>query len=191
MLVEERRQARLGEALHWNAGARAREPLEHLTRGARPGLSDRGFVIARASGKLWIEHRKIAFTSSGASVCGRRDRPIRKKVIGHGMSVFRESFKRRRVFLCLLRAFPLLHQPARQHGRGIFLHPKVEKRANLLAEISSMVETREFIALQRVSRSREKKLPRRLGLVVVHAGLLESDIRTLTVRETQSSITTG
>src|SRR5258708_23911815 len=126
MLVEERRQARLGEGLHWNGGARAREPLEQLTRGARPGLSDRGFVIARASGKLWIEHRKIAFTSSGASVCGRRDRPIRKKVIGHGMSVFRERFKRRRVFLCLVRAFPLLHHPARTPGHASFLPPNGE-----------------------------------------------------------------
>ncbi len=191
MLVEGRRQARVCEAFGGNARTRESERLGHTTLGTPPGPNDRGFVIAIASVKLQIKHRKIAFTSSGASVCGRRDRPIRKKVIGHGMSVFRESFKRRRVFLCLLRAFPLLHQPARQHGRGIFLHPKVEKRANLLAEISSMVETREFIALQRVSRSREKKLPRRLGLVVVHAGLLESDIRTLTVRETQSSITTG
>ena len=44
-----------------------------------------------------------------------------------------------------------------------FSHPKIEKRANLLAEIGSMAETREFITLQRVARSGEKKLPRRLG----------------------------
>src|SRR5258708_25964278 len=116
MLVEERRQARLGEALHWNAGARAREPLRHLTRGARPGLSDRGFVIARASGKLWIEHRKIAFTSSGASVCGRRDRPIRKKVIGHGMSVFREMVNSGGGFFCFVLAPPPLPRPAAPDG---------------------------------------------------------------------------
>ncbi len=191
MLVEERRQARLGEALHWNAGARGRQPLGHMTLGARLEPSDCGFVIARASGKLWIEHRKIAFTSSGASICGRRDRPIRKKVIGHCMSVFREGFGRSNVLLRLLRAFPLLHQPARQHGRGIFLHPQVEKRADLLAEIGGMAEPREFIALQRVSRSGEKKLPRRLSFVVVHAGLLENGSRTLTLRKRQSRITTG
>lgn len=183
MLVAGRQQARLCEAFNKNAGAREWKPLEHMTLGTPPGPSDRGFVSARASGKLRIERRKIAFTSSGAAVCGRRDRPIRKKVIGHGMSVFRERFAGGSVFLRLLRAFPLFHQPARQHGRGIFLHPEVEKRANFLAEIGGMAETREFIALQRVSRSREKKLPRGLGSVVVHASLLVADLRTLTLRK--------
>ena len=32
----------------------------------------------------------------------------------------------------LRRAFPLLHQPARQHGRGIFLHPQVEQAGHFL-----------------------------------------------------------
>src|SRR5260370_33178433 len=54
-----------------------------------------------------------------------------------------------------------------------------------------MAETREFVALQRVSRSGKKKLPRRLSLVMVHGGLLESCARTLTLRKKQSRITTG
>jgi len=168
MFVEGRRQARWCEAISRNAGAREWQPLGHATRGTLPAPGDCGLVSGEASGKLWIEHQKITITSRWASICGRRDRPIRKKVIGHGMSVYRESFTRKRVFLHLLRAFPLLHQPARQHGRGIFLHPKVEKGANLLAEIGGMAKTRQFIALQRSSRSREKKLPRRLGFVVRH-----------------------
>jgi len=72
------------------------------------------------------------------------------------------------VFLNLLRTLPLFHQPAREHGGGIFLDPKIEKRADLLTEIGGMAETREFITLQRVARSGEKKLPRRLGFAVVH-----------------------
>ena len=168
MLAEGRRQARWCEAISRNAGARVWEPLGPTTRGTLPVPGDGGLVSGKASGKLWIEHQKIAITSRWASICGRRDRPIRKKVIGHGMSVCRENFTRKRVFSHLLRAFPLLHQPARQHGRGIFLHPKVEKGANLLAQIGGMAKTREFIALQRSSRSREKKLPWRLGFVVGH-----------------------
>ncbi len=191
MLVEERRQARLGEALHWNAGARAREPLEHLTRGARPGLSDRGFVIARASGKLWIEHRKIAFTSSGASVCGRRDRPIRKNIIGHRMPAFRRGRTGASGFLRLRRALLLLHQPPREHGRRTFLKPLVEKRPDFFAEIGGVIEAGEFKALQRVARGREKELPRRFGFLKGHAGLLEERLLTLAFRKTESRVPIG
>ncbi len=166
MFGEGRRQARLCEAICRNAGAREWQPLGHTTLGTLPAPADCGLVSGKASSKLWIGHQKIAITSRWASIRGRRDRPIRKKVIGHGMSVFRERFTRNRVFLHLLRAFPLVDQPSREHCRGIFFHPKVEKGDNLLAEIGGMAKTREFKALQRSSRSREKKLPRRLCVVV-------------------------
>ena len=182
MLVEGRRQARLCKAFNWNAGAREWKPLGRMTMGTPPRPSGLVFVGAGAGCKLRMGRRKMAFTSRGASVCGRGGRPIRKKVIGHGMSASRERFGRGNVLLPLLRAFPLLHQPAGQHGCGILVHPKVEKRANLLAEIGGMAETGEFIALQRISRSREKKLPRRLGLVVVQRGLLINGPGTLTFR---------
>jgi len=168
---EQRGRAQCCEAFGGNVGERQWKPAGHTMLDTPPGPSDRGFVIARTTGKLRIEHRKIAFTSSGAAICGRRDRPIRKTIIGHGMSIFRERFTWWRLFLHMLRVFPLLHQPASQHGGRVFLHPQVEKSADLLAEISGMTETREFIALQRVSRSREKELPRGLGLVVVHVRL--------------------
>src|SRR5260370_34672874 len=179
MLVGGRRQAWLREAFDGNAGSRGREPLGHMMPGTSPGPGGRGFASARTSGKLRILHLQIACTSRGSSICGRHDRLIRKKVIGRCVSVFRERFTSQSVCLRLLRTLPLLHQPARQHGRGVFLDPKVEKRANLLAEVRGMVETREFIALQRMSRSREEKLPRRLRLVLVHPGL-PSHITTLT-----------
>src|SRR5260370_11956657 len=179
MLVGGRHQAWLREALDGNAGSGVREPLGRMMPGTTPGPDDRGVASARTSGKLRILHPQMTCNSGGASICGRRDRLIRKKVIGRCVSVFRQMFTSRSVCLRLLRAFPLVHQPARQHGRGVFLHPKVQQRGNLLAEIGGMVETREFKALQRISRSREEKLPRRLRLVVVHAGL-PSDIATLT-----------
>jgi hypothetical protein len=135
MHVEGRRQARLGEAFGGNAGASAWKPQEHTTLGTPPLPSDRVSGSAIAGGKLRVEHRKMAFTSSGASVCGRGDRPRSEKIIGRSMSVFRERFAGGGVFLCLLRAFLLFHQPACQQGRGVFFRPKVQERANLFAQI--------------------------------------------------------
>ena len=178
-----RRQARLGEAFVGNAGSTEPKALWRATANTTPRPNDHGLVSGRTSDELRIERRKIAFPSSRASICVRRDRPIRKKIIGRSIAIFRDSFSGNGGFVNLLRAFPLLHQPARQHGRGIFLHPQVEQPADLLAEIGGMAETREFIALQRVSRSRDKKLPRRLSLVMVHAGLQEGGSRTLTLRK--------
>jgi len=174
MLVEGRRQARVCEAFSGNAGVMERESQRHTTLGTPPEPNDRGFVIAIASVKLQTKHRKIAFTSSGASVRGRRDRPIRKNIIGHRMPAFRRGRTGASGFLRLRRALLLLHQPPREHGRRTFLKPLVEKRRDFLAEIGGMVEPREFIALQRVARGREKELPRRFGFLKGHTGLLKS-----------------
>ncbi len=106
--MKERCQARLCEALERNAGANEWKPLGRMTLGTPPGPSDRSFADARAGCKLRMERRKMAFTSSRASVCGRRDRSIRKKIIGHATSTSGERF-RGDVLLPLLRAFPLLH----------------------------------------------------------------------------------
>jgi hypothetical protein len=182
MLDEGRPQARLDEAFSGNAWGREHKPLGRMTPSMTPGPSGRCFMSGIGGVKLRIGDHKRRFTSSWASICGRRDRAIRKKIIGHGMSVFPKGFPGGSVFHYLLRTLPLLHQPARQHGGGILLHPKIEKRADLFAEIGGMAETREFVALERVSRSREKKLPRRLGLVMVHWGLPESDESKLTLR---------
>jgi len=111
MLVEGGRRARLCEAFNWNAGARGWMPLGRMTLGTPPGPSDRAFMDAGAGCKVQMEHRKMAFTLSGASVCGRRGRAIRKKIIGHGMFASRERFSRKNVLLPVLRAFPLLHMP--------------------------------------------------------------------------------
>jgi hypothetical protein len=185
------RQARLGEAFHWNAWERLLGPRGRLALSKAPGPGDRCVVSGIASAKLRISKQKELFTSSRASICGRRDRPVRKKIIGHGMSVFRERFTGGNIFQHLLRPLLLFHQPASQHGGGILLHPKIEKRADLLAEIGGMAETREFVTLERVSRSREKKLPRRLGLVVVHWSLPESGASKINIALTAVNITTG
>ena len=173
MFREGRWKARLSETFSGNVGAGEFIRLGRAMPGTSPGPGGQGFGGANAANKIRIEGRKIDFTSRGASVCRRGDRAITKKIIGRAMSIFRESFNGRSVFRQVLGTFALLHQPAGQHGGGIFLTPKIEKSADLLAEIGGMAEPREFIALQRISRSGEQELPRRLGFVVVHGGLLE------------------
>ncbi len=107
------------------------------------------------------------------------------------MPAFRRGRTGASGFLRLGRAFPLLQQPAREHGCGIFLDPKVEERANFLAKIGGMTKTGEFKALQRVARGREKELPRRLSLEVVHAGLLGERLLRLTFRKIESRVLLG
>jgi hypothetical protein len=45
-----------------------------------------------------------------------------------------------------------------------------------------VAEAREFIALQRDSRSREKKLPRGFGFAIGHVALLEESTVKITVQ---------
>jgi len=181
-------RARYCEALDGSAGACGWRLPAGATRATPPGPIGHGFAGGKESRKSQLQRRLMAFTSSGASVCGWRERSIRKNIIGHGMSVFPERFSSGNLLLRLLRAFPLLHQPARQHGRGTFFNPKVEKRADFLAEIGGVIEPREFKALQRIVRSGEKKLPRGLGLVAVHAGLLVAEARMLTLHYSWSMV---
>jgi hypothetical protein len=54
-----------------------------------------------------------------------------------------------------------------------------------------MVEPREFKALQRVARSREKELPRGLSFAMVHARLLVAGAGTLTFRYLRSIVPMG
>lgn len=135
------------------AGAKAlaaRRPLKWRTfRGQRASNTASG----KFSGELCESRRKIAITSRWAAICGRKPSTIRKKIIGRNMRALRRSLAGGSGLQRLRRVPTLLHEPARQHGRGILLEPLVEKRANLLAEIGGMAEAREFIALQRSAGS--------------------------------------
>jgi len=68
-------------------------------------------------------------------------------------------------------ALALLDQPAGDHGVGVFVEPLVEQGRDLLAKIGRVVEAREFVALQGVAGSGEKKLPGWLGAIGVHGAL--------------------
>ena len=156
--------------------------LEGLRRGIGPGtpLGDPGDLELLAESGLESGRLRdvVGCRSRAGAKIGRRTRLIREKVIGHDLRRFAPVIGRRtavairggrygRVAL-LARggAFALLHQPTRQHGRGVLFEPGIEQLRDLLAEIGSMAQTRKFVALQGIAGRRQKKLPGRLGFVI-------------------------
>lgn len=176
----------------WVAGTRGSEALEDSARprelapsqgtapGTLPGRLAAGSVREKFSRKTPVKTREIGSPSRGAAVCGTCSSSIRKKVMGHGTPALLRQFVRGHGFGLARRPFPLLDQAARNQSASVFFQPLVEQSDNFLAEIGGMAETREFVTLQRVARSREKELPRGLGLGTKHWGLLKSRGRTIT-----------
>jgi len=103
-------------------------------------------------------------------------RSIREKIIGRSMCGLTSCVEGRRplVFGCRALAglarrggvLALLHQPARQHGRSVFLKPGIQQLSDFLAEIRRVAQAREFVTLQRITGCREQEFPRRLGFVI-------------------------
>jgi hypothetical protein len=116
--------------------------------------------------------RNSGMASRRAARCRRRGGLIREEIIGHRMCSVRARFRPGDVVRDLPGTFALLHQPARQHGRSVFLQPLVEQGIDLLAEIGGMTQARQFVGLQRIARSGQQKLPRRLRVVPGHGILL-------------------
>jgi len=137
---------------------------------------DDSALLAGSGLKSGLSARILGCRSRTAAKIGRRARLIREKIIGHAARavVPRVASGSSLVIRCrpLVRLpsrggmFALLHQPARKHGRGVLLKPGVQQLGDLLAEIRRVAEPRELIALQGISRRREKELPRRLGFVI-------------------------
>ena len=167
MVEEGRSGACRCEAFAENAGASG-TPRAWRRRLETPRSQLQSSAIkGKAGGESCDISRKIAITSRGAAVCGPRDLPIRKKIIGHDMSAVWFGFGGGRVHR-RRRAFALLHQPARHHGGSVLLEPLVEQRADLLAQICGVAQPRQLIALQAIPRSRKQEFPGRLGTVMGH-----------------------
>lgn len=130
-------------------------------------------IPAAAKNKLQIHEisRRADETSAWSTGSARWNDTIPKKVIrrttplafvgcGRGSSLFSEDS-----------AFALIHQPACQHGRGVFLEVLIQERSQFLAQIRRMSEAGKFIALQCVAGSGEQEFPGRLGVIGVHENL--------------------
>jgi hypothetical protein len=153
-----------------------------VDRTPRRGLGES--AIAAGSGPQfgWPAH-SLHWRSRASAKSRLRARLIREKIIGHGVCglippiagrrTFIVARRSRRAFALLARcrALALLHQPARQHGRGIFLQPDIQQLRDLLAEIGRVAKPRKLEALQGIAGSGEKKLPGRLRFVGTHGDL--------------------
>jgi hypothetical protein len=174
---------------------------EGLTRrlrplGAPPRRIARSAIRGGGGGEASLKNSKISCTSCETSSFSRWGESIRKNIIGHrmrhgtwhgtgdrtgrGAPVRGKQSIARSAFGIAGRPFALLDQPSRQHGAGVLFHPLIEQSANLLAEIGGMSKTRKFVALERIARSREKKLPRRLGWGRGHVSLLSGRMQSNT-----------
>lgn len=127
----------------------------------------------RVNNKTDATNEEIVFPLDGVAVCGRRSVPIRKKVIGHGMSFLRANGPGDSGLRLARNAFTLAYEPLREHRASIFFKPLVEQRPNFLAKIGGVAHSRQLIALERIPRSRKQKLPRRLRLGTGHVDLLQ------------------
>lgn len=101
---------------------------------------------------------------------------IRQKIIGHRMAVCGSRFGGGLVRSGLglrgeNRAFALFDQPAGDHGVGVFVESLVEQGRNFFAQIGRVAEAGEFVALEGVAGSGEKRFPGRLGAIGIHGAL--------------------
>ena len=108
--------------------------------------------------------KKAAKTSSYGARNSLRAPRIRQKIIGHARGTFALCFWRSRRGV----AFRMFKKPPCHHCRSEFFDPLVQDRAGFLSEIGRMSEARQFVALQRIARSRQQEFPRGTGVVSGH-----------------------
>jgi len=131
--------------------------------------------VIPAAAKSKPERHEIARcadeTSSSSTGSARWNDTIPQKVIGRTAPLVFGRCRRGNSLFAEDGAFALIHQPACQHCRGVFLEILIQERAQFLAQIRRVSEAGEFIALQRIAGSGEKEFPWRLGVVRVHEDL--------------------
>jgi hypothetical protein len=96
---------------------------------------------------------KIAEVSKRSVGGSRGERLIREEIIGHRMRTGLGTGRRRIVCAGGRGTLALFHQPARERRASVFIKPLIEQRSNFLTKVSGMTETREFVGLERCSRS--------------------------------------
>ena len=129
-------------------------------------------------------NKKVAKVSKNSVGSRRMEGLIREEIIGRGMRAGLGAGRGRVVCAGRGRTLASFHQPAREHRAGVFVKPLTEERSNFLTKVGGMTESREFVGLERCSRSRQKEFPRRLRLVTGHRTLLGDRNSTVTIDET-------
>jgi len=178
MRMDDLQNAAHGDGAQWCAApagmttALALRSLGHAAQGTpvRRGAGWSRSVASSLKLKWWP--RNCALDSRRAARCWWRSGLFREKIIGHSVRSIEPRFCPGDGVRNLPGMLSLFHQPARQHGRGVFFEPLVEQGTDLLAEIGGMTQARQFVGLQRIARCGQKKLPRRLGPIAGHGILL-------------------
>ena len=171
-------------AAHWcwrmARGVAARAVGSRRGTGLRTPLGDPGGsgLRAESSRKTRRACDAVGCRSRAGAKIGRRACLVGKKIIGRDLRGFAPGM-RRGTAIAICRdgagrlawlegggAFALLHQPTSQHGRGVLFEPGIEQLGDLLAEIGSMAQARQFVTLQGITGRRQKELPGRLGFVI-------------------------
>jgi hypothetical protein len=169
-------EARGGAGMAGGSAARVVRLLPVTVHRTPRRCLDDSALLAGSGLKSGLPARILGCRSRTAAKIGRRARLIREKIIGHAARAVapRVASGSPLVIRCrpLVRLpnrggmFALLHQPPRKQSRGVLFKPGVQQLCDLLAEIRRVAEARELIALQGISRRREKELPGRLGFVI-------------------------
>ena len=134
-------------------------------------------MIPAAAKKKLKRHetlRRAGETSGLHTGSARRNDTIPQKVIGRTTPLVFRGYGRGSSLFGEDSSFALIHQPARQHGGGIFLEVLIQESPQFLAQIRRMSEAGKFIALQCIAGRGEKEFPRRLGVIGVHENLLDN-----------------
>ena len=133
------------EARRKFAGAVREQEARGLAGGGLPLFlgfsSERRFHGSRGGGKAWrcrnhVGDGRLGFREQGG---GR---------VNQTAGDFRGTHGRR------LQGLMVIEHPAGEHGFGGLLDPLIDQNGNFLPQVRSMVEAREFKALQRGARSR-------------------------------------
>jgi len=151
-------------ALAKGVAARDFDALARAPRSTRLGNEARQSVGGIFSSTTAHNLQKTYKSSGWAPIYALRGCSIRKKIIGRGMCSVAPGLGFGEWLRSARRPLTLLQKQARQHGGGVFFHPLIQQGADFLADIGGVRETRQFKALQGVSRGREEKLPGRPGL---------------------------
>jgi hypothetical protein len=128
-------------------------------------------AAAKNKPKTHETSRRADETSGSHTGCARRNDSVPQKVIGRTTPLVFRGCGRGSGLFGEDGALALIHQPARQHGRGIFLEVLIQERSQFLAQIRRMSEAGKFIALQGIAGSGEQEFPGRLGVIGVHENL--------------------
>jgi len=162
--------ARWCEAAALVAGATRWSGIPRVARSELRRLARAAGALGETSTDAAILARKTGVTSQSIASVRRRSRRIREKIIGHGWGVRAPQIGVVQGIRALDGGGALLHEPASEHGRGVFFQPLIHQRGHLFAEIGGVRQAREFVALQRVFRCGKQELPRRLGRVAGQGG---------------------